>query len=74
MAQNKMIVVVLLLATFLVVARSLWVPEEPSNADDIRGACIEECTKENKAPGDKKTCEVLCTKLTKKPSEEGKHD
>jgi hypothetical protein len=66
--------VVLLLATFLVVARSLWVPEEPSNANDIRGACIEECTKENKAPDDKKTCEVLCTELTKKPTKEVKHD
>jgi hypothetical protein len=72
MAQNKIIVVALFLAAFLVVARSAWVPEGASNADDIRGACIEECTKENKAPTDKKRCEDLCNKLTARLSEKSK--
>lgn len=71
MAQNQIIVVALLLAASVVVAKSAWVPEGASNADDIRGACVEECTKENKAPVDKKHCEKLCTKLTARLSEKG---
>jgi hypothetical protein len=73
MAQNKIVVVALVLAALVVVARSAWVPEGASNADDIRGACIEECTKENKGPADKKHCEELCTKLTARLEAKGKH-
>nr|ACG38860.1 hypothetical protein [Zea mays] len=65
MAQNKHIIVVVALL-FLVVATSssVWVAE---GADDLKVACVKECTQNFNTPEGKKICETMCANPKGRP-------